>query len=220
MRSDTRDRGEAVGQQRERQMKPTRHVTTVMLLAALAAVGCSKSDETSQAKSGAPDAAREARHEAGESLAAKGTGEEGFVAGRDADDHRPGVVRRRRGGVPREEVRRGDGDLRSATPSSVPTNAWGHYMLGLSAWKSGDFAKSEQAFDKALSIDPHHVKSLVNSSRVFIEQKRHDDAIARLTRAAEIDPGVARGEAAARPHLPRAGEDGRGRSRRIGARSS
>ena len=69
-----------------------------------------------------------------------------------------------------------------------PDNAWGHYMLGLSAWKSGDLAKSEQAFEKALSIDPHHVKSLVNLSRVFIDQKRHDDAVDRLTRAAEIDP--------------------------------
>ena len=69
-----------------------------------------------------------------------------------------------------------------------PANAWGHYMLGLSAWKSGDLAKSEQAFEKALSVDPHHVKSLVNLSRVFIEQKRYDDAVDRLTRAAEIDP--------------------------------
>jgi superkiller protein 3 len=69
-----------------------------------------------------------------------------------------------------------------------PRNAWGHYMLGLSAWKSGDLAKSEQAFEKALNIDPHHVKSLVNSSRVFIDQKRHDDALDRLRRAAEIDP--------------------------------
>ena len=52
-------------------------------------------------------------------------------------------------------------------------------MLGLSAWKSGDLAKSEQAFEKALSVDPHHVKSLVNLSRVFIEQKRYDDALAQ-----------------------------------------
>ena len=70
-----------------------------------------------------------------------------------------------------------------------PNNAWGHYMLGLSAWKHGDLVKSEQAFDTALSIDPHHVKSLVNMSRVLIERKRHDDAIASLTRAADIDPG-------------------------------
>ena len=69
-----------------------------------------------------------------------------------------------------------------------PGNAWGHYMLGLSAWKNGDFPKSEKAFEKALSIDPNHVKSLVNLSRLFLDQKRYDDAIAQLTMAAEIDP--------------------------------
>jgi tetratricopeptide (TPR) repeat protein len=69
-----------------------------------------------------------------------------------------------------------------------PGNGWGYYMLGLSAWKAGDFQKSEKAFDQALSIDPEHVKSLVNSGRLFIDQKRHDDALDRLTRAAEIDP--------------------------------
>jgi tetratricopeptide (TPR) repeat protein len=68
-----------------------------------------------------------------------------------------------------------------------PGNAWGHYMLGLSAWKHGDLTKSEAAFEKALSIDPHHVKSLMNLSRVLLDQKRHDDAVARLTRAAEIN---------------------------------
>jgi tetratricopeptide (TPR) repeat protein len=69
-----------------------------------------------------------------------------------------------------------------------PANPWGHYMLGLSAWKSGDLPKSEQAFEKALSLDPQHVKSLVNLSRVFIDQKRHDEAVDRLTRASEIEP--------------------------------
>jgi tetratricopeptide (TPR) repeat protein len=69
-----------------------------------------------------------------------------------------------------------------------PGNGWGHYMLGLSAWKSGDFPKAENAFDRALSIDPEHVKSLVNSARLFVDQKRQDDAIARLKRASEVDP--------------------------------
>jgi tetratricopeptide (TPR) repeat protein len=68
-----------------------------------------------------------------------------------------------------------------------PDNPWGHYMLGLSAWKNGDLLKSETAFDAALRIDPTHMKSLVNSSRVLIEQKRYDDAIARLTAAGEVD---------------------------------
>ena len=69
-----------------------------------------------------------------------------------------------------------------------PGNGWGYYMLGLSAWKAGDFQKSEKAFDQALSIDPDHVKSLVNSGRLFIEQLRHAEALARLNLAAEIDP--------------------------------
>jgi tetratricopeptide (TPR) repeat protein len=69
-----------------------------------------------------------------------------------------------------------------------PDNPWGHYMLGLSAWKSGDLVKSEESFETALRIDPVHMKSLVNLSRVLIEQKRYDDAIVKLTAAGEVDP--------------------------------
>ena len=69
-----------------------------------------------------------------------------------------------------------------------PDNPWGHYMLGLSAWKSGDLVKSEAAFETALRIDPRHMKSLVNLSRVLIEQKRYDDAIVKLTAAEDVDP--------------------------------
>jgi len=69
-----------------------------------------------------------------------------------------------------------------------PDNPWGHYMLGLSAWKSGDLVKSEESFGRALSLDPMHMKSLVNLSRVLIEQKRYDDAIGKLTTAGEVDP--------------------------------
>jgi tetratricopeptide (TPR) repeat protein len=69
-----------------------------------------------------------------------------------------------------------------------PGNGWGYYMLGLSAWKSADFAKAEKAFEQALRIDPGHAKSLVNSARLFIDQQRHDDAVERLTRAAQVDP--------------------------------
>jgi tetratricopeptide (TPR) repeat protein len=69
-----------------------------------------------------------------------------------------------------------------------PDNPWGHYMLALSAWKSGDLVKSEESFETALRLDPKHMKSLVNLSRVLIEQKRYDDAIAKLTTAGEVDP--------------------------------
>ncbi len=86
-----------------------------------------------------------------------------------------------------------------------PGNGWGHYMLGLSAWKSGDFPKAEKAFEQALSIDPEHVKSLVNSARLFIDQKRQDDAIERLTRASQIDPESAEVQRLLARTYPRAG---------------
>jgi len=60
-------------------------------------------------------------------------------------------------------------------------------MLGLSAWKAGDLAKAEGAFEDALKIDPNHVKSLVNLSRVLIDQRRYDDAVVQLTHASEVD---------------------------------
>ncbi len=63
-------------------------------------------------------------------------------------------------------------------------------MLGMSAWKAGDLAKAELAFDAALAIDPTHVKSLMNLARVRIEQQRSDEAIALLTRASGIQPGT------------------------------
>jgi tetratricopeptide (TPR) repeat protein len=78
--------------------------------------------------------------------------------------------------------------LFEAYTTQKPANAWGHYMLGLSAWKSGDLTKSESAFQTSLRIDPKHMKSYVNFSRVLIEQKRYDDALAELTKAGEIDP--------------------------------
>jgi tetratricopeptide (TPR) repeat protein len=69
-----------------------------------------------------------------------------------------------------------------------PGNAWGHFMLGLSAWKVGDSVKAEAAFEEALRIDPDHFKSLVNLSRVLIDQGRFDAALEKLTNAGGIDP--------------------------------
>ncbi len=71
--------------------------------------------------------------------------------------------------------------------ASHPKNAFGHYMLGLSAWKSGDHRTAEKAFDAALALDPSHVKSLLNSSRVLLERDRATEALERIERALEID---------------------------------
>ncbi len=58
-----------------------------------------------------------------------------------------------------------------------PQNAWGFYMLGLSAWKSGDRDGAVTAFGRALEQDSNHVKSRLNLSRVLIEQGKAQDAL-------------------------------------------
>jgi len=66
-------------------------------------------------------------------------------------------------------------------------NPWGFYMLGLSAWKSGDAERAEAAFGRALELDPRHVKSLVNLSRVLLEGERAGEALEHLERAQTLD---------------------------------
>jgi tetratricopeptide (TPR) repeat protein len=168
-------------------MKPRTHVTTVLLVAAVATVGCSKQGTTPPAKAGATRAAPVSASQSGEVAASKSFGEDDVAEFTTAKDGGP--VSFADGETAYHARKYGDAvAIFERYVVQRPRNPWGHYMLGLSAWKSGDLAKAEQAFEQALAVDPHHVKSLVNASRVFIEQKKHDDAIDRLTRAAEIDP--------------------------------
>lgn len=75
----------------------------------------------------------------------------------------------------------------SAYVEQRPENPWGHYMLGLSAWKAGDPVLAESAFVKAIELDPKHVKSLVNLSRVLLEQDRAREARTQITKALDLD---------------------------------
>jgi predicted Zn-dependent protease len=75
-----------------------------------------------------------------------------------------------------------------AYSESNPDNAWGHYMLGLSAWKTGDHTRALEAFDAALRIEPTHRKSLLNSARVLLETSRPQDALDRVEQALAIEP--------------------------------
>lgn len=68
-----------------------------------------------------------------------------------------------------------------------PENAWGHYMLGLSAWKAGETERAEAAFGKALERDSKHLKSWINLSRVLLDAGRPDEALDRLGHALELD---------------------------------
>jgi Flp pilus assembly protein TadD len=68
-----------------------------------------------------------------------------------------------------------------------PENPFGHYMLGLSAWKRGDHAGAELAFERALALDGSHVKSYLNLARVLLEVGRPEDALARVDTALTLD---------------------------------
>ena len=72
--------------------------------------------------------------------------------------------------------------------SDRPGNPWGYYMLGLSAWKSGQLDDAEVAFERALEGDPEHVKSLVNLSRVLLEQDRPAEALTKVEEVLTRDP--------------------------------
>jgi predicted Zn-dependent protease len=76
----------------------------------------------------------------------------------------------------------------AAYSESEPDNAWGHYMLGLSAWKTGDHTRALEAFDAALRLEPTHRKSLLNSARVLLETSRPKDALNRIEQALAIEP--------------------------------
>ena len=69
-----------------------------------------------------------------------------------------------------------------------PDNAWGHYMLGLAAWKAGDAEEAELALKTALAIKPDHLKSMVNLGRVLLDLERPQEALAQIEAAAAIDP--------------------------------
>lgn len=68
-----------------------------------------------------------------------------------------------------------------------PTNPWGFYMLGLSAWKSGDPVTAESAFVQALALDSTHVKSHLNLSRVLLESDQPDSALVHIETAIQLD---------------------------------
>ena len=79
-------------------------------------------------------------------------------------------------------------ELFTGYTATHPDNPWGHYMLGLSAWKSGEHERALEGFDEALRLDPSHRKSLLNSARVLLETSRPREALERVERALAIEP--------------------------------
>jgi len=163
-------------------MRGNQRITTALLVA-VAATACSRNNETQQSKAAEPqfsakvttvammkDTPKEvpAIHEtiARPSSGSFSDGEAAYAAGKYGD-----AVK-----------------LFDQYTEQKPKNPWGHYMLGLSAWKAGDFEKSEKSFNEALRLEPDHFKSLLHLSRLMIDQKRYEDALVRLTHAGELGP--------------------------------
>lgn len=71
---------------------------------------------------------------------------------------------------------------------SRPENPWGHYMLGMSAWRGGEPERALSAFDRSLELDPTHRKSLFNSSRVLLDLGRAQEALERIEKALAQEP--------------------------------
>jgi tetratricopeptide (TPR) repeat protein len=160
-------------------------ITAALLMTALAAVGCSTGDEQSQATITPPQESAK--------MTPASLNTSGPLTPLDSKPSEPPKTVVPASFADGETAYR-TGNYGEATKvfegytGKHPQNAWGHYMLGLSAWKSGDPAKAETAFNEALRIDPKHVKSMVNLSRVLIDEKRFDDALGVLARAEGIDP--------------------------------
>lgn len=68
-----------------------------------------------------------------------------------------------------------------------PEDGYGHYMLGLSSWKSGDFAGALKAFDKSLEIDPKFAKSYFNQARVLMDLDRAPEALEVIEKGRAVD---------------------------------
>lgn len=69
-----------------------------------------------------------------------------------------------------------------------PANASGHYMLGLSSWKSGDHAGAEEALTRAVELNGETVKIRTNLGRVLLERGRAAEALPHLEKAVELEP--------------------------------
>ena len=174
------------GRQRGGHMRGNQRITTALLIVAVAATACSRNNETQQSKGSesqvparmttvamTKDKPKEVQA-IPETIARPGSGsfgdgEAAYSAGKYDD-----AVK-----------------LFDQYTEQKPKNPWGHYMLGLSAWKAGDLEKSEKSFNEALRLDPDHFKSLLHLSRILVDQKRYEDAVVRLTQAVELDPNSA-----------------------------
>lgn len=78
-------------------------------------------------------------------------------------------------------------EMYKTTLASTPKDAYGHYMLGLSSWKSGDFVGAKVAFDKSIQLDPKFAKAYFNEARVLLDLKRAPEALELIEKGRLLD---------------------------------
>jgi Flp pilus assembly protein TadD len=79
-------------------------------------------------------------------------------------------------------------DLFSAYVDEHPTDAFGHYMFGLSAWKAGNHDTAVVALSRAVELDSGMAKARINLGRVLLEQGKAIDALPHVQKATELNP--------------------------------
>ena len=101
----------------------------------------------------------------------------------------PATVTFEEAGAAYDERRYADAvDMFEAYTDRRPDNAWGHYMLGLSALKAGQLDQAEVAFNRSLALDPNHLKSMLNLGRVLLKTDRPERALSHVEVVIDIDP--------------------------------
>ena len=94
-------------------------------------------------------------------------------------------------GTPAEAYKAGEyhtaSDLYKVKLASAPDDAFGQYMLGLSSWKSGDFAGALLALEKSITLDPKLAKAYFNSARVLLDLKRAPEALEMIEKGRAVD---------------------------------
>lgn len=76
----------------------------------------------------------------------------------------------------------------AACTHTRPANLWGHYMLGLACWKSGDLNGAAVALEAALAIDNNHLKSQINLARVQLAAGDFSQAHSHALMAVALAP--------------------------------